>query len=97
VLDPEVKDTVWRSLEPPIVAQKRNPLGGQRRCKSDRACREVMVVRLARDALGGTPNACAATWLPTRRCEAGATSGSQAMTRLGAMRERLNERDSSER
>src|SRR6185312_11932187 len=46
-LDPEVKEAVWRAFEPAIpVPVDRHPLGTHRRRKSDRACFEVMLVRL---------------------------------------------------
>ena len=46
-LDPEVKEAVWRAIEPVIpVPVDRHPLGTHRRRKSDRACFEVMLVRL---------------------------------------------------
>ena len=47
-LDPQVKEAVWRAFEPLIpIPIDRHPLGTHRRRKSDRACFEVMLVRLA--------------------------------------------------
>ena len=47
-LDPEVRDVVWRAVEPLIpVPVDNHPLGCHRRRASDRDCFDVMVVRLA--------------------------------------------------
>ena len=47
-LDPEVKDIVWKAVEPLIpVPKDTHPLGRHRRRKSNRDCFEVMLVRLA--------------------------------------------------
>jgi transposase len=47
-LDGEVVDVIWRTVEPLIpVRVDTHPLGCHRRRKSDRACFEVIVVRLA--------------------------------------------------
>jgi transposase len=46
-LDPEVKEAVWTAIAPLIpVPVDTHPLGRHRRRKSDRACFEVMLVRL---------------------------------------------------
>ena len=46
-LDPEVKDVVWKGIEPIIpVPVDNHPLGRHRRRKSDRDCFEVILVRL---------------------------------------------------
>ena len=46
-LDPEVKDVVWKGIEPIIpVPVDKHPLGRHRRRKSDRDCFEVILVRL---------------------------------------------------
>ena len=47
-LDPEVRDVVWRAVEPLIpVPVDNHPLGCHRPRASDRDCFDVMVVRLA--------------------------------------------------
>jgi transposase len=46
-LDPEVKEAVWRAIEPLVpVPLDRHPLGRHRRRKSDRLAFEVMLVHL---------------------------------------------------
>jgi transposase len=47
-LDPEVFDAVWAAVEPRLpLREDRHPLGCHRPRASDRACFEVMLVRLA--------------------------------------------------
>jgi len=47
-LDPEVKDAIWRAIEPMLPAREvTHPLGCHRRRAADRDCFEVMLVRLA--------------------------------------------------
>lgn len=46
-LDPEVKDIIWKAIEPLIpIPVDTHPLGRHRRRKSNRDCFEVMLVRL---------------------------------------------------
>src|SRR5271166_5301084 len=74
-LDPEVKDVMWRAVEPLIPARvDHHPLGCHRPRADDRDCFEVMVVRLVtgcswEDAERLTGNVVSDTTVRARRDE----------------------------